>query len=231
MQSGDEEGVTEKKGKFAGVWPANEAFFGAVRARGGLIGVAVDPLTSHECGNQRYLAMLWLDACLEARLPKTSGGALRAMPKEGAYLATLLGTEAVAEGTFEGDKHGAIWLPNEAVAKAWMQYVKDTKLADVSPPPAPTMVKVDGNRVTWEAEADFESGLAYFVIERDGKEIGRVPEKAVNPFGRPIFQGLQYSDTPANPLVEMVFVDQGAEAGKGGQYRVIAVNTVGLRSE
>ena len=27
-------------------------------ARGGLIGVAVDPLTSHECGNQRYLPSL-----------------------------------------------------------------------------------------------------------------------------------------------------------------------------
>jgi hypothetical protein len=153
------------------------------------------------------------------------------MPVEGAWLAPLLGTEAVAESGFAGDKKGAIWLPNEAVAKAWMQYVKDTKLVDGTPPPAPTKVRVEGNRVMWEAEADFESGLAHFVIERDGKEIGMVPEKGVNPFGRPIFQGLQYSDTPANPLVEMVFVDRGAEAGKGGQYRVIAVNTVGLRSE
>jgi pimeloyl-ACP methyl ester carboxylesterase len=228
---GTKEGVTEKKGRFAGVWPSNEAFFGAVRSRGGLIGVAVDPLTAHECGNQRYLAVLWLDACLKARLPAKVGEALRPMPVEGAWLAPLLGTEAVAEGAFTGDKKGAIWLPNEAVAKAWMQYVKDTKLADATPPPAPTKVRVEGNRVMWEAEADFESGLAHFVIERDGKEVGRVPEKAVNPFGRPIFQGLQYSDTPANPLVEMVFVDRGAEAGKGGAYRVIAVNTVGLRSE
>jgi hypothetical protein len=228
---GTKEGVTEKKGRFAGVWPSNEAFFGAVRARVGLIGVAVDPLTAHECGNQRYLAVLWLDACLKSRLPAKAGEALRPMPVKGAFLAPLLGTEAVAESGFEGDKTRAIWLPNEAVAKAWMQYVKDTKLTDATPPPAPTKVKVEGNRVMWEAEADFESGLAHFVIERDGKEIGRVPEKAVNPFGRPIFQGLQYSDTPANPLVEMVFVDRGAEAGKVAEYRVIAVNTVGLRSE
>ena len=67
---GTKEGVTVKDGRFAGVWPANEAFFNEVRGKGGLIGVAVDPLTTHECGNQRYLAIPWLDACLSARLPK-----------------------------------------------------------------------------------------------------------------------------------------------------------------
>src|SRR5436305_5337869 len=67
---GTKEGVTVKDDRFGGVWPANEAFFKEVRAKGGLIAVAVDPLTSHECGNQRYLAIPWLDACLNARLPK-----------------------------------------------------------------------------------------------------------------------------------------------------------------
>ena len=42
---GTKEGVTVKEGRFAGVWPSNEAFFTAMRAKGGLIGVAVDPLT------------------------------------------------------------------------------------------------------------------------------------------------------------------------------------------
>ena len=66
---GTKEGVTVKDGRFAGVWPANERFFKAIRAKGGLVGVAVDPLSAHECGNQRYLAIPWLDACLTARLP------------------------------------------------------------------------------------------------------------------------------------------------------------------
>ena len=43
---GTKEGVTVKDGRFAGVWPANEAFFSEVRSKGGLIGVAVDPLTA-----------------------------------------------------------------------------------------------------------------------------------------------------------------------------------------
>ena len=60
---GTKEGVTVKTGQFAGVWPGNEVFFTELRSWGGLIGVAVDPLSSHECGNQRYLAIPWLDAC------------------------------------------------------------------------------------------------------------------------------------------------------------------------
>lgn len=227
---GTKEGVTVKEGRFAGVWPANEEFFTTVRARGGLIGVAVDPLTAHECGNQRYLAMLWLDACLTARLPEKAGGEMRAMP-DAAWHAPLLGTEAVPAAKFAGDVKKAVWLPGEAIAKAWMHYVKDTAIPDATPPPAPSNLRVTGAALAWEAQADLESGLAHFVIERDGVEIATVPQQPKNPFGRPIFQGLQYSDTPAMPLVPMTFTDPKPEAGKEHAYRVIAVNTAGLRSK
>ena len=88
---GTKEGVTVKDGRFAGVWPGNEAFFTELRAKGALVGVAVDPLSSHDCGNQRYLAIPWLDACLAARLPEAPGGPLRPIPKEAAWLAPVLG--------------------------------------------------------------------------------------------------------------------------------------------
>jgi hypothetical protein len=228
---GTKEGVTVKEGRFAKVWPANETFFNEVRSRGGLIGVSVDPLTSHECGNQRYLSILWLDACLSARLPKNADAALNAMPVEEAWVAPLLETEAVPLKAFAGDKKSAVWLPNERIARAWMQYVKDTLVSDVTPPPSPTNLRVVGNALQWEAEADLESGLAHFLIERDGEMIGKVPEESKNTFGRPLFQGLQYSDTPTQPLVQMVFTDKTAEAGRKYRYRVISVNTAGLRSE
>lgn len=228
---GTKEGVTVKEGRFAGAWAANEKFFTAVRAKGGLIGVSVDPFTSHECGNQRYFTILWLDACLTARLPKKSGGALKPMPVNNAWLAPLLGTEGTVAAKFAGEKEKAVWLPNEAIAKAWAIYGKDAAIPDATPPPAPTKLVVKGNELSWEAEADLESGLAHFIIERDGKQIGTVTEQPKNPFGRPVFQGLQYSDTPTNPLVEMRFTDKQPEAGKKHQYRVIAVNTAGLKSE
>jgi hypothetical protein len=228
---GTKEGVTVKDDRFSGVWPANEAFFNEVRGRGGLVGVAVDPLSSHECGNQRYLAIPWLDACLSARLPKTAGAPLGAMPTDKAWLAPPTGGEAVPAAKFTGEPLKAAWLPNEALAKAWTEYVKDTKVSDPTPPPAPTNVRVKGAALTWEAEADLESGLASFIIERDGQVLASVPEQGKNPFGRPVFQNLQYSDTPTQPLVPMQFTDAKAEPGKKHTYRVIAVNTAGLKSK
>lgn len=228
---GTKEGVTVKGDRFAGVWPANEAFFKEVRSQGGLVGVAVDPLSSHDCGNQRYLAIPWFDACLTARLPKTNSEPLRAMAMETAYFAEPTGSEAFAAAKFTGDKKQAGWLPNEAIAHAWTQYVKDTVIEDKTPPLAPTNAKVSGNELTWTAEADLESGLASFVIERDGKVLATLPEKSSNPFGRPVFQGLQYSDTPPQPLAPLRFVDATAKAGEKYSYRVIAVNTAGLKSQ
>jgi len=58
-----------------------------------------------------------------------------------------------------------------------------------------------------------------------------VPEQGKNPFGRPVFQNLQYSDTPTQPLVPLAFTDTKPEPGKQHVYRVITVNTVGLKSK
>jgi len=228
---GTKEGVTTKDGRFAGVWPANEAFFKAVRKRGGLVGVAVDPLTAHECGNQRYLAIPWLDACLSIRLPKVRGEPLQTMPTEGAWLAEPTGVRACPAAKFEGHPLDAAWLPNESIARDWMQYVKDTAVTDTTPPPVPTIMRVKGNELSWKAEADLESGLARFIIERDGEFLTNVPEQSENRFGRAIFQNLQYSDTPTQPLVSMRFTDTKAVPGRKHFYRVTAVNTVGLKSK
>jgi pimeloyl-ACP methyl ester carboxylesterase len=228
---GTKEGVTVKDGRFARVWPANEVFFTEVRGRGGLIGVAVDPLTAHECGNQRYFAIPWLDACLSVRLPKVSGEPLQAMPTQDVWLAGPTGFEAVPAAKFDGDPLKAAWLPNKAIAQAWMQYVKDTAVTDTTPPPTPTVLRVNGNELSWESAADVESGLAGFIIERDGEFLARAPEDGRNRFGRPLFQNLQYSDTPTQPLVPMRFTDTKADPARTHTYRVIAVNTVGLKSK
>ncbi len=230
LNPGTKEGVTVKTGRFARVWPANETFFDGVRGKGGLVGVAVDPLTAHECGNSRYLAIPWLDTCLTRRLPETSGEPLRPMPTEDVWLTTLAGFEASPAKEYEGTPLKAAWLPNEAIARKWTEFVKDTRVSDDTPPPAPTNVRFDGKTLTWDAEADLESGLAYFVVERNGEKVAQVPEKPANRFGRPLFQNLQYSDTPTQPLAKMEYTVPAAPSGKSG-YRVFAVNTVGRRSK
>ncbi|MDZ4683721.1 MAG: hypothetical protein SH850_01450 [Planctomycetaceae bacterium] len=233
---GAKEGVTDKAGRFAGVWPGVEVFFQTLRAKGGLVGVSIDPLSSHDCGNQRYLAMPWFDACLTARLPEKSGDPLRPLLSQDGWMAAFNAGDAmvaapVPASKFQGALDNAVWLPNESVATAWTQYMKDSAVTDVTPPPAPTKLRVSGNVLTWSAEADLESGLASFIIERDGQFLAHVPEQGKNPFGRPIFQNLSYSDTPTQPLVEMRFTDATAEEGKTHQYRVVAVNTAGLKSK
>jgi len=238
---GTKEGVTIQMGRFARVWPANEVFFHAIRGKGGLIGVAVDPLTAHECGNQRYLAIPWFDACLSMRLAKVAGQPLAAMPADRRWLAQPTGTRAVPAAEFEGlsqkgdpqegDPRKAAWLPDEATARAWMQYVEDTAVDDKTPPPAPTNVRVRGGELSWDAVADLESGLAGFIIQRDGKFLARLPEQAKNRFGRPLFQNLQYSDTPTQPLAQMRFTDKKRDSGRQHRYRVLAVNTMGLKSK
>lgn len=232
---GTQEGVTVKDGRFSGVWPGVETFFQKMRARGALAGVSVDPLSSHECGNQRYLAIPWLDACLTARLPEKQDQPLKSMSSEKSFLAPLHTdlTDLVAPvpaSEFKGSVETSVWLPDAAIAAAWLQYEKDSAVPDMTPPPAPTDLQVNGQILTWNAEADLESGLASFIVERDGQFLANVPEQGRNPYGRPVFQNLQYSDTPALPLILLQFQDLTAEAGKSYQYRVIAVNTVGLRS-
>ena len=227
---GTKEGFTFRDDIFKGVWPANQTFFTSVRSRGGLVGVAIDPLSSHECGNSRYLAIPWLDACLAVRLPVRPGEPLHPMPADSAWLAPITGGEPRAATDAPGDPLSLGWLPNERIAAAWTAYVKDTAVADATPPPAPTTLRLAGTTLTWDAEADLESGLAGFAIERNGVRIATLPQQQRNPFGRPLFQGLLYSDTPPQPLAEMRHVLTAEQAAEPAAYRVVAVNTVGLET-
>lgn len=231
---GTKEGVTVKTGRFSKVWSANQKFFKKVRGAGGLVGIAIDPLSSHECGNQRYLAIPWFDACLTARLPSKPSQPLRKMKKDQAWLAPVLDTTAISVQKYKGDPLKGVWLPSQRIAKTWMHYVSDTEIPDLTPPPSPTRIKFSNPtpnkvRITWQARADIESGLSHFIIKKNGKIIGQVPEKLVNRYGRPLFQGLLYSDTPTQPLNVMEFIDEQTE--ELNQYEIIAVNTVGLASK
>jgi pimeloyl-ACP methyl ester carboxylesterase len=228
---GTQEGVTVKDGHHGKRWASTELFFNTMRSKGGLIGLAVDPLTSHPCGNQRYLAIPWFDACLDARLPNTTGNSLRSIEEGQAWLAPLLGNKATPFSQYVGNKDKAVWLPNESVTKAWEHYVRDTEIPDLTPPPAPFNIRLVNKTLTWDAEADLESGIAHFIIVRDGKEIATVADELGNPLSRSVFQGMRNGDTPLEPLNKMQFTDTLTVFGHKYKYGVMSVNTVGLRSD
>ena len=68
-------GVKEKPD---GPWTGTLATFQEYRAKGAPIGFAPDPRTGHECGDCRYLAIPFFDACLAMRL--AGQGAARTRP-------------------------------------------------------------------------------------------------------------------------------------------------------
>lgn len=229
-------GAKEKGDKrFNGAWTGSEAMFRAYRAQGAPVGFAPDPRTAHECGDSRYLAIPFFDACLKLRLPD-SGNRLKPIEAKAGWLAPFLGDKAVAAPAYAGEIQESVWLPDASAAKAWEEYVKTGAVGDTTPPPAPTQVRVmfqqdsGGNAITWDAQADFESGLRGFIILRNGKELAQLPGKPIGRFGRPLFQTMSYHDTPEKPLPVMSYVDKTAEPGTKYQYEVIAVNSVGLKS-
>lgn len=222
--------------RFNAAWTGTLAMFKAYRARGATAGFAPDPRTAHETGDSRYLAIPFFDACLAMRLPDkgSKSQTLKPVDQKTAWLAPLLGGEAQAAAKFSGNVAESVWLPGESFARAWEQYVKTGATEDTTPPPAPTNVKASakagGVELTWDAEADFESGLRAFLIERDGQPLAQFPEKPLNNFGRPLFQNMSYGDTPVAPLLDFKFTDKTARAGEKHEYRVVAVNTVGMKS-
>jgi hypothetical protein len=226
-------GVMEKGDKkFNGAWTGLHAMHAAYRAKGAPFGIAPDPRTSHQCGDQRYAAIAFFDTCLAMRLPEKAGYPLKPVNQETAWLAEVDTDIAVPAAQFTGDKSKSVWLPDAAFAKVWMEYVKTGTVGDTTPPPAPTNIKTEataqGIQLTWAAVADFESGLQSFIIERDGKQIAQVPEKPGNRFGKPLLQGMTYSDTPETQQPAMTYLDTAGS--KDAKYRVLAVNSAGLRS-
>ncbi len=174
---------------------------------------APDPRTGHQCGDSRYMAIPYFDFWLQHRLPKL-GASTTALRPAGA---------AVAD-----------WKENMAGKLA--EYIKTGAVSDKTPPPAPTTVRarvLDNGQVeiTWDAAADLESGIRAFVIERNGKRVAQVPEKPGNPYGRPLFQGMTYHDTPQAPLRAMRYVDRKTAAGPPVRYSVRTINSAGLVSK
>jgi len=214
---------------------ADRAMFKLWREHGAPAGFAPDPRTGHECGDARYLAIPFFDACLAMRLPAHNGQPLKPVNLKTGWLADMNGDTAQPAAKFVHDPNTAGWLPNERVAKAWEQYVKYGATDDLTPPPAPTNVKAaakaDGVELTWDAEIDFESGLKAFIIQRDGKELTQFPDKPQNKFGRPLFQNMSYGDTCVEPLLDFKFTDKTAKLGERHEYRIVAVNSAGLKSK
>jgi len=224
-------------GVFGRIWTGIFAMFQTYRARGAPIGFAPDPRTSHECGDSRYLAIPFFDACLALRLPVEGATKqkLKRIAMKAGWLARPLTDKPVPARSYQGKVDEAVWLPDERVARAWAEYVRTGAVGDTTPPPPPFHVRAtagdNGIELTWDADADLQSGIRAFVTQRDGKELAQVPARPIGRFGRPLFQTMSYHETPEKPLPAMRFVDSTARPGSKHQYWIIQVNSAGCKSK
>ena len=171
---------------------------------------APDPRTSHECGDSRYLSIPFFDFWIDQRI--------------------------ASDGSLNGISGATIVAWNSQMNGRHREFIKTGAVSDTTPPPAPENVKATRNdngsvQISWTAEADFESGLRGFVIERDGKVIGHVPENPTGRFGRPLFQRMSYHDTPETPLPNMQYVDEDVPADRLPSYSIRSINSVELESK
>ena len=207
-------GVQEKGDtRFRGAWDGLQAMRAAYLSRGAtFFAFAPDPRTRHQCGDSRYMAIPYFDFWLEHRLPPSGAAEGKLRPAAPAL---------------------AAW--EKRLAPKLAEYIQTGSVSDTTPPPAPRRVvarrTAEGHvMIRWEADADLESGIRAFVLTRAGERLAQVPEQPTNPFGRPLFQGMTYHDTPQAPLAAMGYLDRDVAAGETPLYTVRSINSVGLES-
>lgn len=167
-----------------------------------------DPLTSHECGDSRYLAIPFFDFWLSRRIAN-DGQTMNRITAQ----------------------HLTEW--NENVEPLRAEFLKTGRVSDSTPPPPPESVTATASdsgttRISWTALADSESGIRGFVILHKQQVIAEIPESPKGRFGRPLFQTMSYHDTPESPLPAMTAVVN--VNGQASDFGVQTVNGVGMRS-
>ena len=98
-----------------------------------------------------------------------------------------------------GNHDSMSWLPDSITARKYQEFIQSGTILDHTLPPTPYHVIIkkqnrQGIKITWEADADIESGIKYFNIYKNGKIIQRFPAEG----------DYQYFDTNGdNPIPEI----------------------------
>ena len=207
--------------------------------------IAPDPVTGHECGNSRLLAIPFFDICFDLRLPAGDQGTLRNVEMDESWLGDPGSFEIERSEGFQGDPLARVWLPNEDFALRWQEYAKTGWVTDTSPPEAPYNISFEllGKstvRITWEADADLESGIKQFYLFRNGIQIKKFV--GINDdYVKKNFQYGNYGDEPGPEALyenvddwiptKMEFLDYRLDADSTYTYKIRMENWSGLQSE
>lgn len=228
---------------YAGV-QGTMAVYNVGRQHGAPWAYAEHPGSNHENSNSRLLAIRFFEAAMKQRLPeqlaaKDKQPKLRSVDKSRGWLGDPETKAILPASKVPADQQEKyVWLLDEPLARAWKEFSETGDIADTTPPPAPTNVKVakqgDAVVITFDAVADVESGIQQFNIYRDGQPIGVVAgEKLPRWNETAALHAWNYSDQPipesGHPPLR--YEDTGDGATVTAKYAVSTVNRAGLESK
>ncbi len=233
-------GANEKRPRCIG-----KQYFDGPRQEGAPWAIAPDSTADHDCRHSRLFVIPYLDACMTQRLPVKAGGTLRPMDAAQAWLGNADTREVASTKTYPGDPATACFLPDQATARRWQEFMRTGWVTDSTAPEKPPgqlrVVALGPNavRLHWQAEADLESGIKTFIIYRDGQKIGQFTGPG-DPYTKGSYQYANFGDEPVpEPLHRlseawsppvMQFVDYRLRSGQTYRYQVSTVNHGGLES-
>lgn len=223
---------------FNGVAAARQLFEHG-RKHGAHWSIAVHPGSNHENSNSRLLAIRFFDQVMKYRLPEAVANPEQAiepilLTDEKSYLGNVTNFKIYRTTEFDGKTSELAWFPNVHVARAWQDFSKRGSISDGTPPPAPSNVQLkeseDGWDVTWDADADIESGIGSFRVYRGETMISEIRgqvDKRWNPHGH--YHAWNYSDQPlqGTEFPEMSF----SLKANTENISVSTVNQSGVESE
>ncbi len=114
-------------------------------------------------------------------------------------------------------------------AKKWLEFIKTGYVTDSTPPQeAPYNVKIRNKGhavvISWQADADIESGIKGFKIYRNEKVIN-----ADSVYTKWDFK-FDYHDNPKEIHERFEFVDRDIDRNREYSYQVSIINQAGLES-
>jgi pimeloyl-ACP methyl ester carboxylesterase len=214
----------------------NAALFAGGRKKGAFWAHAVNPVVAsamdgHQVHDMRFLAIPWINDCLEMRLPLKAGDSkLRDMDVSHAWLGDTAKRTVAPEASFKGDKLAACWFPNQSLAEKWVEYMATGTVTDKTPPPAPHNLIANfwgtNLMLKWRAEPDLESGIKTFIVYRDGVELQTIAYRTKTTFSKLTgYQRWNDGDQPAPiPAPEMIFTDNQVDDKTTHTYQIASVN-------
>lgn len=161
-------------------WATASHTFHKLRNMDAPVSIAYNAGQNHNFSYIRYMAIPFFEAVMKQRMPEGNTTVMRDIDRTKTWLGDTLSLQIYKESDYKNNKSGLCLFPDETTAKNWKEFVSTGKVADKTPPPAPFNVKVkwinNALEVTWEADADIESGILRFDIFKNGSLVGKIPD-------------------------------------------------------